>query len=205
MVETDYEAKSAEIRRRLEADGWAMTYTCQDAGGLKTPSVWAVTLTRRGGTRAVTEYTKGAAHRHWKGYKSRLPWQSLPSIGTMTGFWDRYIKRGRPVQLSGKPLQLKDPEDCSEGMRDHQRKAFDEYAQLTEPDPPTLDEVMYSLVTDVSGVRYGQTFDEFCGEFGYSNDSIQARDAYDGCVREWQNLVRMGADLDTLQELFQDY
>jgi hypothetical protein len=138
-MQVDYEARNAEIVRRLQADGWAMTYACQDAGGLKTPSVWAVTLTRRGGTRAVTEYTKGAAHRHWK---KAMPWRAMPSMGTHSGFWDQYVKRGKPVQLFGKPTQLKDPEDCSEGLRAHQQELFDEYAALTEADPPTLDEVM---------------------------------------------------------------
>lgn len=193
MVDTNYEVRNAEIVKRLEADGWVMTYACQDAGGLKTPSVWAITLTHQG-KRAVTEYTKGAAHRHWR---NRM------TTPMLTAFWQRYIQRGERVQ-SMLP-DLKDPEDCQKGMQQHQRQVFTEYAMLTKADPPTLDEVMYSLVMDASSVRYGQSFDDFCQEFGYSNDSISARENYDACVQEWQGILRMGADLDVLQEMFQDY
>lgn len=75
----------------------------------------------------------------------------------------------------------------------------------TEPIPPTLDEVMYALQSDASNVRFGQTFDEFCSDFGLDTDSRRAESSFNACRETWAGLTRLGADFDALAVMFQDY
>jgi hypothetical protein len=75
----------------------------------------------------------------------------------------------------------------------------------SEPTPPDLVDVMYSLVSDASCVRHGQSFEDFASEYGYDSDSIKALGIFNACTDVWRALVRMGADFDALDELFQDY
>ncbi len=94
-----------------------------------------------------------------------------------TDYWAPYAKRNRP----------------------------EEFARLADPLVPTLADVLFCLVSDASSVRYGQGFAEWCQEFGESEDSRRAHKAYKGCIKDWRGLVRLGANLDTLAMLFQDY
>jgi len=73
------------------------------------------------------------------------------------------------------------------------------------PNNPTLADVMYSVVSDAQAVAYGQTFEDFAAEFGYDEDSRTAERAFNGCRDEFFGLQRLGANLDELSELFQDY
>jgi len=75
----------------------------------------------------------------------------------------------------------------------------------TRAEPPTLDEVLWSVHLDASGVRHGQSFEDWCAEYGSDDDSIKARAAFDACRDEWSGLVRLGADFDALDLLFEDY
>ena len=75
----------------------------------------------------------------------------------------------------------------------------------TTPNEPTLLDVLYSLVTDSSGVRHGQSFEEWCGEYGYDTDSRSAEKVFDACVDQWRNLIRLDLDLDAMEILFEDY
>lgn len=47
------------------------------------------------------------------------------------------------------------------------------------------------------------TFDDFCGDFGYNNDSIKAHKTYLAVEREYNNMLRVfGADLlEQMQEI----
>lgn len=170
-----------EIAGLLAADGWELSYTVKDPGGWERESVFEVTLTRNGRTYA-TEYTKGCAHRVWK-RGNQFP---------RTNYWDARRKPGQSVELFGLP-KLK-PGDVTA-----------EFDRLTEAEPPTVDEVLWSLVSDASGVRHGQTFDEWAGEYGYDTDSRKAEKAFNSCRDEWAGLIRLGADFGKLDELFQDY
>jgi hypothetical protein len=153
-----------------------MQYTliCKDAGGYNKPSVWDVTLTNNGRSYTV-EYTIGCGVRRWK----RL---------FTTSYWAKYIKRGQPVG------QLPNLKDCEANLT-----ILQEFDGLTEPIPPTLDDVLDCLVSDAGSVRHGQDFAEWCSEFGYDVDSRKAYKSYKGCIKEWQGLTRLGVDFEQLE------
>lgn len=181
------------ITHKLESDGWSLTHHCINRGGYNKPSDWSVTI-QRNNQSFTTEYHKGAAHRRWK--RRLLFW-----TGTYT--WSDYIQVGRRVQQI--LPRLKDPTKCKPEQQERQQLAIDEFAQLSEPESPTLDEVVYSLYMDANGVRFGQTFEDWCGEYGMDTDSRKALASYDACRNEWSALIRLGADFDALEKLFQDY
>ena len=99
--------------------------------------------------------------------------------------------------------RLRQPKDCA--CSDRQAQILGAFDILTQPIPPTLPDVLSCLVADCLGVRDGQTFEEWAREFGYDIDSRTAEKVYRGCVEEWQALIRLGDDLDELEELFRDF
>ena len=75
----------------------------------------------------------------------------------------------------------------------------------TEPVPVTLDEAVWSLYMDAQTVAHGQTFADFCADYGYDEDSRKAEATFNACRDQWAALVRLGGDLDALSDLFADY
>ena len=61
---------------------------------------------------------------------------------------------------------------------------------------------MYDVLTCLEKYEVG-TFDEFCGNFGYDNDSIKAHRIYKAVAKEYKNMLRVfGADiLEQMQEI----
>lgn len=49
--------------------------------------------------------------------------------------------------------------------------------------PPHFDDVLQSIVCDVQGVGE-TTFSDWCDEYGYSDDSINAHEVYKACLDE---------------------
>lgn len=165
------------IADQLTATGYSLTFACKDAGNRDTSSKWTCTLHRNGAEMTV-EYTKGPAHRRWKrGYHAGVDSQLVAEMGG----------RGNRVARTYR-LSVMAAESIDKG---------------SEPEPPTIDEVLHSLTLDASGVRHGQTFDDWCDEYG--SDSIKAHKMFDACRDELFDLIRLGADLDALDELFIDY
>lgn len=70
---------------------------------------------------------------------------------------------------------------------------------------PKLPDVLHSLLMD--GAAIDQTFEDWCAELGYSDDSIKARDTFEQCERIGKSLARAftRAELDELREAFQGY
>ena len=193
-----------KIAKILEGRGFHLMFTVVDPGGLNKASTFSVTIYRTVNDKPIetncvkTLYHKGAAHRRWSNNFNR-------TYTAIHGYWGGEVHRGKQVQLSQKFLNLKDPAQCKPEQRDHQQSIFDEFAQLTEPIPPTIDEVMYAMVMDAGMVRHGQSFKEFCDECGLDDDSIKAKESYDSCTEEWRAMVRLGVNFDAMDELFQDY
>jgi hypothetical protein len=61
---------------------------------------------------------------------------------------------------------------------------------------------MYDVLTCLQKYDVG-TFDNFCGEFGYDNDSISAHKVYKAVAREYKNMVRVFGQsvLEEMQEI----
>jgi len=68
--------------------------------------------------------------------------------------------------------------------------------------PPEMADVLHSLVLDASAL--GLSFDMWCEEFGYDQDSRKAHAIYSDCVDYGHDLRQM-LDLEKLQEALQDY
>lgn len=66
-------------------------------------------------------------------------------------------------------------------------------------------DVLHSLILDSSANE--MSFDDWCLEYGYSSDSIKARDTYDACQRNTDKLCRIfpRKTLEALRETLQDY
>lgn len=64
-------------------------------------------------------------------------------------------------------------------------------------EPPSAYDVLACLTKSEPG-----TFEEFCAEYGYDNDSIAALTTYKAVVKEWQKVRRIWGDcLEELQEI----
>jgi hypothetical protein len=61
---------------------------------------------------------------------------------------------------------------------------------------------MYDILTCMQKYEIG-TFDNFCGDFGYDNDSIKAHKVYKAVVREYKNMLRVFGEtiLNEMQEI----
>jgi len=165
---------------KIDLTGWELTSECLDPGTYKTPSTFRVTVSFNGGKPYTTEYTQGAYYRQW-------------------------IKRWPRAFASALP---KPEKTLSQLTIPGCKMSTDDLAALetcTEPTPPTLEGVLHALISDAGCVRYGQSFDEFCEDSGYDNDSRKAERAYNACSDTWRGLIAAGADLDRLERLFQDY
>jgi hypothetical protein len=73
-----------------------------------------------------------------------------------------------------------------------------------EPIFPKPDDVLYCLVMDAQCAYSARTFEEFCSDLGYSNDSIKALKAYESCKDTLVSLMRH-FDFEQLCKLFEDY
>ena len=69
---------------------------------------------------------------------------------------------------------------------------------------PSKKDVLYSFIMDdVTGMD----FEEFCLEFGYSNDSIKALRTFEACKEQTENFYRLfnEKEREILRELLEDY
>jgi len=66
--------------------------------------------------------------------------------------------------------------------------------QYAIPKAPSVDEVLHSLILDASASDYN--LQDWCAEFGYSDDSIRALNTYRQCLETAANLRKyLGADV----------
>lgn len=73
-----------------------------------------------------------------------------------------------------------------------------------KPKKPSKKNVLFSIMMDdVSGM----SFNDFCSEFGYDNDSIKALKIYEDCQRETEAYYNMfdSEEREILRELLEDY
>jgi len=129
----------------------------------------------RGGRDFTSKYIMGCAHRRWTPQGVRAMAKEPKKFGPWNRGWFESL--------------------YMESFR----------ARYSEPIPPDLADVMYSLVMDTSGVRDGQSFEDWCADYGSDPDSIKALESFNACTDAWRAMVRLGLDLDALSDLFQDY
>jgi hypothetical protein len=104
------------------------------------------------------------------------------------------------------------------GTRKHDANAYDKlkYANLkdtrhnlqlllsrSEPKKPTLDDVLYGLVSDAGAAEI--TFNEWCGTFGYDTDSRKAFDTYHACQETHDKLIKARINITAERERLEDY
>lgn len=74
----------------------------------------------------------------------------------------------------------------------------------TKPKKPAVADVLYSLFMDASATDYN--FNDWCAEYGYSDDSIKAMNAYKACLETAQALRKHFSpeQRETIQAIIQD-
>lgn len=80
---------------------------------------------------------------------------------------------------------------------------IDELKAVSKPKPLNIDDVLHCLILDTESGNY--SFDDFCNNFGYNNDSIKALEIYKACQKNGKKVKTFITDIDKAQELFQDY
>lgn len=170
------------INESLLADGWSISPILVNPGDYTTSSEWQITITRNNAGFTVP-YSMGSAHRVWsKTGRSMAAHMDRSKFGKMLP--------GKRVPTLMCKLTIEEAWILN---------------NCTDPATPELADVMHSVVSDADTVRHGQTFDDWCEELGYDTDSRKAEKSFNACRDEWAGLVRLGANLDELSELFQDY
>ena len=80
---------------------------------------------------------------------------------------------------------------------------IDELKKVSKPKPLNIDDVLYNLVLDSQAGA--ESFDDFCDNFGYDNDSIKVNEIYRACQKNSKKVRTFIKDLEQAGELFQDY
>lgn len=167
----------ADINAALVDDGWTLTATLirDEFNGRDGAHTFAVTLIRNGQSDGF-EYTAGCAHRHHTS--------------------SEYGQYPYPKPRRGEPIHI---------PQGHMRIIQQQWNQHTLPNTPTLVDLLSGRVSAVQSVMYGETFEDWADTFGYDTDSRKAERIYRACVDAHWAFIRMGANLETLGELFQNY
>lgn len=71
------------------------------------------------------------------------------------------------------------------------------------PKPPTLDDVLHSLVMDASAEEQG--FEYWCHDLGFDPDSRKALDTYLTCQNNVRRLRKAGINIAAERERLSDY
>ena len=183
LMRTSREEIDRDVAEYRAKKQWHFEYAVADAGGYSAESVFIITL-GRDGKKFKHTYRKGWGHRRWR--TRRAP------LGYMRGdYWKQYQYPGQLIDIVRLP-RLKSPKECEADLNHkHQQEVFDDFAAMTEPIPPTLEEVLGSLMSDAELVRHGQSFTDFCIDTGMTGD--EALEIYNDYRNVWGHLVRLGA------------
>lgn len=111
------------------------------------------------------------------------------SITNSTKYVDK-ANTGREYTLSGGALKG--------GYKVVNPTYLEEYCRKVKGTPPTAYDVLACLQKYDVG-----TFDDFCSEFGYDEDSRSAKKTYKAVVKEYDNVCKLWADeeIEQLQEI----
>lgn len=137
--------------------------TPEDKKWLEGASHWRVTITNGKGKEYSVEYSMGSAHRVWKKGANRM-------VRSSSG----YIECERQEVRDGERLTQKYTNPKTMHL-------VQMVKELSEPMPPTLDDVLDSLRMDAQGWDNADTFEDWCSEYGYNTDSRRAESVYKAC------------------------
>lgn len=73
----------------------------------------------------------------------------------------------------------------------------------SKPKTLNIDDILFCLILDAQSGT--ETFDEFCSNFGYNEDSIKHNEIYRACQKNGKKVKTFIKDLEQASELFQDY
>lgn len=85
------------------------------------------------------------------------------------------------------------------------RRYFAALEKMRKPQAPHVAGVLHSLILDSSAT--GQSFADWCSDFGYDTDSRKAHATYEACQQNADKLARIftHAQREALQTALQDY
>lgn len=152
----------------------------------KNPSLnWIVTLQRNGRDVLTTDYMAGCGH--CPAYKNAA------------------IKKSCGSYLHHEAIR----HECETGetvLRAMYQGSPTFMVDRKKPILPDTCDVVYSLILDASALD-SSSFEDWCADYGYSDDSIKARQTFDACLAHGMKLrAAIGNDtFATLQELCNDY
>ena len=80
----------------------------------------------------------------------------------------------------------------------------DSVANTNEGKEPEIKDVLYCLVMDYTSAS--ETFEDFCDEFGYDNDSIKSLNIFKACQKNSEKMKRIfGPVLNALHKEYEGY
>lgn len=80
---------------------------------------------------------------------------------------------------------------------------IDELKAVSKPKLLNIDDILYSLILDSQAGA--ESFDDFCDNFGYDNDSMKANEIYKACQKNGKKVKTFITDIDKASELFLNY
>lgn len=80
---------------------------------------------------------------------------------------------------------------------------LDELLKISKPKPPSLDDVLHSLVMDASAEEEG--FEDWCADLGFDPDSRKALETYLTCQNNVRRLRKTGINIAAERERLSDY
>jgi len=150
----------------------------------KEASHWAIKVSRKDSRYSIeTVYSMGAAHRRWRSgggvkleARGRYSEQQLQQLGFVPG--------KRVEWQTGKQTAW---------LKEARRV-------LSEPTPPDLRDVLWSLCLDSMAYENAASFEDYAIEYGYSTDSRKAERIYRECGETCKKLKAM-IGLEVMQEV----
>ena len=151
-----------------------------DFNGRGGSHTFAVTIVRNGQSLQL-EYSAGCANRHYTRTLGKSP-------------HDLMRRKGQPIIIPYEAMTIHELEQNKE----------------TDPDNPTLTDVMGCFVSDAQCTANGETFEDFADSLGYDKDSREAERIFHVCRDVYFGLVRLvgisgSTGLQELFDLFQDW
>lgn len=149
---------------------------------------WWVTL-RVEGRELSFPFSMGSAHRRFK------------ATARHSHLWPFLQSKGAKVPTGPRREGSRIPQLLL-GVRWLKSADADELRRITEPIPPTLEELLECMQSDAGGFWDGPTFEEWAGEYGYDTDSRRALALYIRCQEHARHITRfLGEHFEPFMEI----